>query len=141
MAARPDIAYLFARYPDPSKTFCIREIEGLRQEGRWPLVFSLWNGAPQRLHLPFGPEQEVIHVPRKSKIKRAVRGWQRAADLSPPIMRLLRRWRREPDGRRLYEAAFIGMEMKRRRVTHVHGHFLRTPARTCYWIKQISHTA
>ena len=51
------------------------------------------------------------------------------------VVLTLRHWGDRPDKLRVYEAAYIGSEMKRHGVRHAHAHFAGIGARACWWMR------
>lgn len=129
------LAYIFERFPKFSQTFCYREVAELFRQGERPALFSLrgpdlgpessWNseilGAVDRL--PEGDEfaqivdAEVKTIPREAR-------------------KILRAWRGKRDSLRLYQAVYIGVRLRDRRVPHVHAHFAGMAARTAFWVRK-----
>jgi len=132
----PPLAYVFERFPSFSQTFCFREVAALRRAGWAMPVFVLRapeNEPPQEF--PENVLTDRILVPRDvraeltggSLIERGRRHW------------LLKRRRLDliPDKRRVFEALWIGPQLRERGIRHVHCHFAGMAARTACWIKRL----
>jgi colanic acid/amylovoran biosynthesis glycosyltransferase len=129
------LAYVFERFPKFSQTFCYREVAELFRQGMHPQIFSL---RPAELR----PEQEwdpeilaAVHtLPEGDAFAMLADKARRRVPLS--VQKTLREWRGRRDSLRLHQAAYIGMRLRERGVTHVHVHFAGMAARTAYWIEK-----
>ncbi|MEZ5433379.1 MAG: hypothetical protein R3F31_19900 [Verrucomicrobiales bacterium] len=65
-----------------------------------------------------------------------VKEWKRRNELPQAIVLTLRHWGERPDKMRVYEAAWIGRELTKRGIRHVHSHFAGIGARTCWWLQE-----
>src|SRR6266513_1627375 len=132
---REVLAYVFARFPKFSQTFCYREIAELFRQGIRPAIFSL--RSPD-----FGPEtawdraiiSTVHQLPEGDAFARLAN--EAAASLPKPMRRTLHGWRGKPDSLRLHQANYIGTYLQKLGVRHVQTHFAGMAARTAFWIKK-----
>ena len=68
--------------------------------------------------------------------------WRKSTGRSAPAnsrerpARSLKEWGRQSDFLRLYQAAYIGLRLRRGGIQRVHAHFAGMAARTAYWIRQ-----
>ena len=129
------LAYLFERFPKFSQTFCYREIAELFRQGIRPAIFSL--RAPDR-----GPELNwdpsivsgVHQLPEGDAFARLAD--EASASLPRAARKTLHEWRGKYDSLRLHQATYIGVQLQKLGVHHLHLHFAGMAARTAFWIKR-----
>jgi colanic acid/amylovoran biosynthesis glycosyltransferase len=129
------LAYLFERFPKFSQTFCYREIAELFRQGVRPAIFSL--RAPDRgPELNWDPEivSGVHQLPEGDAFARLAD--EASASLAQAARRTLHEWRGKGDSLRLHQAAYIGVQLRKLGVRHLHVHFAGMAARTAFWIKR-----
>src|SRR5437660_2347864 len=132
---REVLAYVFERFPKFSQTFCYREIAELFRQSIRPAIFSL--RGPD-----FGPETTwdraiiatVHQLPEGDAFARLAN--EAATSLPKSMRRTLHEWRGKPDSLRLHQATYIGTQLQKLGVQHVHSHFAGMAARTAFWIKK-----
>jgi len=78
----------------------------------------------------------VRYLPRDEELTRAVREARAAHQIHSGVWEVFAGWGECGDKTRLYEAAWLGLELKRRGIRHVHAHFAGMAARTAYWMKR-----
>jgi len=125
---------LFERFPKFSQTFCYREIAELFRQGVRPAIFSL--RAPDR-----GPELNwdppivsgVHQLPEGDAFARLA---DEASASSPQARKTLHEWRGKDDSLRLHQATYIGVQLQKLGVHHLHVHFAGMAARTAFWSKR-----
>lgn len=131
------VAYLFERFPSFGQTFCYREVAELVRQGADVTVFSI--------RRPTGePTQEwdeslvsrVNYVPDEQLLVKEIEVAALAGELPAEAMRMLKEWGRNSDFLRLYQAAYVGLRLRKAEITRVHAHFAGMAARTAYWIGQ-----
>ncbi len=129
-------AYLFERFPTFTQTFCVREVAAVRDLAGSVPVFSIRRpqGEPAQ-DFPASVQADVFYLP--DDIEAALR--KEPAPLREKLRRLwrLRKHAREGDRKRIFEALWLGPELKRRGVRHVHVHFAGIAARTAWWLKSL----
>jgi colanic acid/amylovoran biosynthesis glycosyltransferase len=127
------LAYLFERFPAFTKTFCAREVAELyRQNHRFP-IFSIRRPNDERpLNIPL--EEVAIHY---------------LPDSNSPFFKIPTRWSgrkftdywdKETDSRdkhRFYEAIYLGKQLNKLGIKHLHVHFAGMAARTAWWVKKL----
>ncbi len=137
MSAAPPFAYVFERFPSFTQTFCVREVMELERQGIRPLLFSIRDTREEMpRHFPPDLYERVIFLPAEKEMVEEVKEWKRRNELPQAIVLTLRHWGERPDKMRVYEAAWIGRELTKRGVTHVHSHFAGIGARTCWWLQE-----
>ncbi|MBX7158455.1 MAG: glycosyltransferase family 4 protein [Verrucomicrobiae bacterium] len=125
------LAYLFDRFPSFTRTFCLREIQGLQHHGVHPMIFSLQNPNDELVHESIA---SVHYLPETHEIKNQ---FFQKENLNKKRKKILRNWGERGDKQRIYEAGHIGQILKQNRISHIHAHFAGTAARTAYWIKKL----
>lgn len=125
------LAYLFDRFPSFTRTFCLREIQGLQYHGLNPLIVSLQNPKDELVHESI---TSVHYLPEAHQIKNQ---FFKKENLNKKRKKILRNWGEKGDKQRIYEAGYIGQLLKQNRIRHIHAHFAGTAARTAYWIKKL----
>jgi glycosyltransferase involved in cell wall biosynthesis len=125
------LAYLFDRFPSFTRTFCLREIQGLQHHGVKPLIVSLQNPNDELVQ---GSIASVHYLPEAQEIKKQ---FFQKENLNKKRKKILRHWGEKGDKQRIYEAGYIGQLLKQSRISHIHAHFAGTAARTAYWIKKL----
>jgi colanic acid/amylovoran biosynthesis glycosyltransferase len=133
-ARQPAFAYLFERFPSFTQTFCFREAVEMARQQMAPAIYSI---RPQDENSPALPnELKVDYLPPDEELTSQVKR-QRAEKKIPRAMnRTLAEWEGKLDKHRVYAAAWLGPELKRRGIRHVHAHFAGVAARTAYWLKR-----
>jgi glycosyltransferase involved in cell wall biosynthesis len=134
---RHDLAYVFGRFPTYDKTFCAREVQGLRRMKVRPLVFSIRDvGQEPVRHYPDSLYEETVYLPERKSLRRRAQ-WFTNWRLPSTVRRVLRDRKVVRDAARMYEGAWIGAEMARRGVSHLHAHFMGMAARTAWWVHRM----
>jgi colanic acid/amylovoran biosynthesis glycosyltransferase len=128
-------AYLFERFPSFTQTFCFREVEEMVRQGMEPAIYSIREADEGSAADPSLLDR-VRYLPREEALNNAVRDARAAHQIHSDVWDVFSGWGDRGDKTRLYEAAWLGLELKRRRIRHVHAHFAGMAARTAYWIKQ-----
>ena len=130
-----ELAYLFERFPSFTQTFCYREVVELRRQGCAPVVFSIRpaeEGPAENWDT--GLVRQVSYLPEEKTLVREVEQSIGRGELSSAAAEAIGNWGRQTDFLRLYQAAHVGMRLKKN--THLHAQFAGMAARTAYWIKQ-----
>ena len=133
--ASSSFAYLFERFPSFTQTFCFREVEEMVRQQMRPAIYSIREADEGSA---FDPSllSQVRYLPMDEALNKAVRDARAAHQIHSDVWDVFAGWGDRGDKTRLYEAAWLGLELKRRRIRHVHAHFAGMAARTAYWIKQ-----
>jgi glycosyltransferase involved in cell wall biosynthesis len=123
-------AYLYERFPSYVQTFVYREAVEMLRQGANPLLVSI--------RRPDDPPEvaaslaaEVLYLPGTETLRTTL-------ELPRRVRWTVPRERRERDVNRLYEALWLGPELRRRGVRHVHAHFAGLAARTAWWLRKVS---
>lgn len=127
--------YLFERFPSFGQTFCYREVEEIYRQGTTPPIFSIRNPKDE-------PPQDwdsrivsrVRYLPQEKELLESVHRAAKKRRLNPEIVGALGEWGRRTDFLRLYQAAYIGLQLQEEGISHVHAHFAGMAARTAFWI-------
>jgi colanic acid/amylovoran biosynthesis glycosyltransferase len=128
-------AYLFERFPAFTQTFCCREVAEMYRQGMRPALYSI-RESEEGTALDAALFARVRYLPRDEALNKAVRQAREAHRIGSDIWNVFNSWGDRGDKTRLYEAAWLGLELKRRGIRHVHAHFAGIAARTAYWLKQ-----
>jgi colanic acid/amylovoran biosynthesis glycosyltransferase len=131
-------AYLFERFPSLTQTFCYREVEEMqRQVGSMP-VWSLRYPKDCSEDCPKALAESVRYVPDRDVLRAHFSSVRRMIGRFPlNVIWRLKCWGEKPRKYRLYEAAWLGRELQKQGVTHVHTHFAGIGARTAWWLHQL----
>ena len=128
-------AYLFERFPSFTQTFCFREVEEMVRQGMEPAIYSI-RQADEGSAFDAALLGRVRYLPEDEELTRAVRAARSAHEIHSDVWDVFAGWGDRGDKTRLYEAAWLGLELKQRGIRHVHAHFAAMAARTAYWLKQ-----
>jgi glycosyltransferase involved in cell wall biosynthesis len=129
------IAYLFERFPTFTQTFCYREVTELRRQGVAPAIFSIRRPTAEPAQNWAGDLFKDVHyLPDEPELLQEVKRGIRRGTISTAAAGAIDQWNRQSDFLRLYQAGYIGMQLKKG--VHLHAHFAGMAARTAYWIKQ-----
>jgi colanic acid/amylovoran biosynthesis glycosyltransferase len=128
-------AYLFERFPSFTQTFCFREVEEMTRQGMDPAIYSIREAEEGSAFDPV-LTRRVCYLPRDTALREAVRQARQAHHIHSDVWEIFAGWGERGDKTRLYEAAWLGLELRRRRIRHVHAQFAGLAARTAYWMKQ-----
>jgi glycosyltransferase involved in cell wall biosynthesis len=79
---------------------------------------------------------QVRYLPKDEELNKAVREAREAHRIHSDVWDVFSGWGKQGDKTRLYEAAWLGLELKRLGIRHVHAQFAGIAARTAYWMKQ-----
>ncbi len=132
---KKSFAYLFERFPSFTQTFCFREVEEMVRQGMEPAIYSI-READEGSAFDRTLLDRVQYLPRDEELNKAVRDARAAHKIHSDVWDVFSSWGDRGDKTRLYEAAWLGLELKQRGIRHVHAHFAGIAARTAYWIKQ-----
>lgn len=131
------VAYLFERFPSFGQTFCYREVAELVRQGVDVTIFSIRRptGEP-----PQDWDENIVrrvrYLPDEAALVKEIETANRAGNLPPEVTRALEGWGRQSDFLRLYQAAYVGSQLREAGITRVHAHFAGMAARTVYWMRQ-----
>lgn len=137
------LAYVFERFPTFTQTFCIREVLELERQGLAPVIFSIRDTSGEQLvNYPADLRARVHTLPPQKKLVEEVKELKAAGQLPQSVVLLLRHWGERPDKQRLYEAAYIGHQLRKLgggkiRVRHAHSHFAGIGARVLWWLRRL----
>ena len=108
--AKPQLAYLFERFPTFTQTFCVREVVELERQGLRLMLFSIRDTRAEPLGDHFPPElvERVHFLPPEKELVAEVTAMKDADRLPQEVVLTLRHWGDAPDKRRVYEAAGSG---------------------------------
>lgn len=136
-------AYLFERFPAATQTFCYREaIEMarlLRNAPGTPAALGIYAMRhPDRVPGDFPSEllPTITYLPDTEGLRAPIRKARAKGALPPEQEAALQRLKSSGDRRRIEEALWIGPDLQRRGIIHVHAHFAGIAARTAYWLKR-----
>ena len=132
---KPSFAYLFERFPSFTQTFCFREVEEMVRQGMEPAIYSI-READEESAFDDRMLGRVRYLPLDEELNKAVRYAREKHKIHSDVWDVFSSWGDRGDKTRLYEAAWLGLDLKERGIRHVHAHFAGMAARTAYWIKQ-----
>ncbi|MFN0130159.1 MAG: glycosyltransferase family 4 protein [Verrucomicrobiales bacterium] len=134
---RPHFAYIFERFPSFTQTFCAREVLEIERQGMRPLLFSIRDTRDESpRHFSDDLYERVHFLPPEKELIDWVKRAKQAQELPQEIVLSLRHWGDRPDKMRVYEAAYIGHQLRAAGVRHVHSHFAGLGARVSWWLRQ-----
>ena len=122
-------AYLYERFPSFVQTFVYREADEMLRQGMNPLLVSI-RQPDDAADVAVKCKGDVLCLPETQTLRTTV-------ELPRRVRWKVPRERRERDVNRLYEALWLGPELKRRGIRHVHAHFAGMAARTAWWLREI----
>jgi glycosyltransferase involved in cell wall biosynthesis len=122
-------AYLYERFPSFVQTFVYREAAEMVRQGMNPLLVSIRHPEdPPEVAAQL--DAEVLYLPETGQLRTSI-------ELPRRVRWKVPRERRERDVNRLYEALWLGPELRRRGIRHVHAHFGGMAARTAWWLREV----
>lgn len=130
------LAYLFAKFPSFTQTFCAREVAALRAEGVNAPVFSISRTGAEPIHQNFPGLGPTTYLPQSFK-SRLFWNWafRRAALSARKDMKTL--WGADTEKYRIYEALWMRRVCRQRGIHHVHTHFVGVGARAAFWLHRL----
>lgn len=129
-------AYLLESFPDPTKTFVFREVAEAVRQGLEPLIYSIREPSAEERARHEGVELPVVYLPREAELREVVEA-QRGT-FSARQRRELSYWRSvKGDSTRVFEALWLGRELQKRGVRHMHAHFAGIAARTAWLVRRL----
>lgn len=141
----PRIAYIVSRFPHPSETFIVRELNAVRARGLDICLGSLFPPTTPFAHRAAEPWMPVNRRPSKAQMLRAVAHWakQRPLRLVSSLGRVAWAFRGSPSGLAravvtLAPAAAHARAVERARVEHVHAHYATYPALAAWFVRQLT---
>jgi colanic acid/amylovoran biosynthesis glycosyltransferase len=130
-------AYVFERFPSFTQTFCAREVQELRNQGVEVAIYSIRSVSDEAVrHFPAELLAATTVLPSSDEIRSEVNALKEVNRLPQAVVLTLREWGERPDKMRIYEAAWIGYQLREQGVRHVHTHFAGLGARTCWWLRR-----
>ncbi|MFN2474766.1 MAG: glycosyltransferase, partial [Chthoniobacterales bacterium] len=78
----------------------------------------------------------VHYLPEEAELVKEIGQAVRRRQLPSAAVRAIGEWDRQSDFLRLYQAAYIGLQLQKAGITRVHAHFAGMAARTAYWLKR-----
>ena len=129
-------AYLHECFPDPTKTFVYREVAQMVKMGMEPVIFSVREPSVEEKALMGAHDFQVQYLPGETELRALI---ERERDsFSRGQRRELSHWRAQKgDSNRVFEALWLGRELRRLGVRHVHAHFAGLAARTAWLVRRL----
>ena len=139
------IAYLVKRFPRLSETFILDEVLALRRAGVAVQLYALMDPGEKLVHpeaAALRPEITYLHD-RRHRIGsglRLLRGAAQQAFGHPAgglrvLWALLSVHRSLPSLRHAVEGMWLAHELRRRNITHLHAHFVHSPAAVAFFAR------
>lgn len=131
----PSFAYLFERFPAFTQTFCYREVTEVVRKGVDVAIYSI---RPAEGEVPIPPtvSERIQYLPDPAFLKDHVQKQLDAGSL-PKLARQALTAKVRRDTARLREALWLGPQLQKEGISHLHAHFAGIASRTAYWIKQL----
>ena len=136
LASAPGFAYLFERFPSFTQTFCYREVAEMRRLGCAAPVYSIRKPDDIPGDCPEAIASEVRYLPDPAALGREMKTLRMLQKYPWPVIWQIRTWGKRPSKARLLEAAWLGPQLRRLGIAHVHAHFAGIAARTAWWLKK-----
>lgn len=146
VSSPPPIAYLLKRYPRLSETFILHEMLALQERGVPLVVYSMMDPGEKSIHPDVARlAAKVTYLPTIS--------WENLATLAHAHARLLRRVprqylqalgralsRHDPLAglRHFLRGGWLGLELDRQGISHLHAHFAHGPAATAQFVSLLT---
>jgi glycosyltransferase involved in cell wall biosynthesis len=132
-----EVGYLFERFPSFTQTFCYREVRELRRQGIDLSIFSIRQPTDEPAQ-DWDPEivRQVRYLPVEEKLLEQVGRQVRRRELPAAVGHEIDKWGRQTDFLRLYQAAYVGWQLRQKGKRRLHAHFAGMAARTAYWIRK-----
>lgn len=129
-------AYLHECFPDPTKTFVHREVAEMVRMGMEPMIFSVREPSAEEKGLMGAHDFSVRYLPAEPELRSLI---ERERDsFSRGQRRELSHWRAQKgDSNRVFEALWLGRELRRLGVLHIHAHFAGLAARTAWLVRRL----
>jgi colanic acid/amylovoran biosynthesis glycosyltransferase len=129
-------AYLHECFPDPTKTFVYREVVAMRVMGMEPVVFSVREPSGEEKARMEAIDVPVRYLPEEAELRRQIDAERK--DFSRRQRKALSHWRAQKgDSNRVFEALWLGRELRRLGIRHVHAHFAGLAARTAWLVREL----
>jgi glycosyltransferase involved in cell wall biosynthesis len=132
----PTFAYLFERFPSFVQTFVYREAVEMVRQGMRPLLVSVRrpeDPGPLAAHI----DGEIFYMPEEKELRQEVDELRKGGRLGWRAHKAIPHHRGEKDSQRLFEAVWLGPQLKTRGIRHVHAHFGGLATRTAWWLKKL----
>ena len=129
-------AYLFERFPSFVQTFVYRESEEMLRQGMNPWLVSI-RRPEDPVELAKTTGAPVFYLPEQRLLRAEVDEARAARRLPWRVHRAIPKYRGQADSNRLFEAAWLGPQLRERGIGHVHAHFGGVAARTAWWLKKL----
>jgi colanic acid/amylovoran biosynthesis glycosyltransferase len=129
-------AYLHESFPDPTKTFVYREVQAMGELGMAPVVFSIRRPTAEEAARMEAIDVDTRYLPEEAELRQIVE--QERSSYSARQRRALSHWRSQRgDSTRVFEALWLGRELRRMGLRHVHAHFAGLAARAAWLTREL----
>jgi colanic acid/amylovoran biosynthesis glycosyltransferase len=129
-------AYLHESFPDPTKTFVYREVAAMAQLGMAPTIFSIRRPSAEEVARMEAIQFETRYFPEETELRAVIE--DERGEFSIRQRRALSHWRAQKgDSTRVFEALWLGRELRRLGIRHVHAHFAGLAARTAWLVREL----
>ncbi len=126
-------AYLHECFPEYTKTFVYREVAAMPGQ---PLVFSVREPQAADRAKMEALDVAVRYLPLEGDLREIIE--RERGGFSSRQRRALSHWRgQKGDSTRIFEALWLGRELRRLGVRHVHAHFAGLAARTAWLVREL----
>lgn len=132
-----EVAYLFERFPSFGQTFCYREVAELERQGIRVHVYSIRRPVDEpRQDWDEQIVRRVHYLPEEAVLVHEVDRLMREGKVSDAARETVKKWGRQSDFLRLYQAIYVGMHLRQDGLRQLHAHFAGMAARTAFWIRE-----
>jgi colanic acid/amylovoran biosynthesis glycosyltransferase len=129
-------AYLHESFPDPTKTFIYREVAAMVQLGMAPAIYSVRRPTAEEIARMEAIHFETRYLPDEAELRALIE--DERGEFSLRQRRALSHWRAQKgDSTRVFEALWLGRELRRLGIRHMHAHFAGLAARTAWLIREL----
>ena len=129
-------AYLMESFPDPTKTFVHREVSAMMALGMAPVVFSVREPSAEERSLMEGAQIPARYFPPEPELRELIE--RERGSFSSRQRNALSHWRSQKgDSTRVFEALWLGRDLKKAGIRHVHAHFAGLAARTAWLAREL----
>lgn len=129
-------AYLFERFPSFVQTFVYREAVEMVRQGMNPWLVSL-RRPDDPGDLAEKLDVDVFYAPEEKKLRAEVDQQRKERKLSWRAHKAIPQHRHEHDAQRVFEATWLGPQLRDKGIRHVHAHFGGIAARTAWWLRKL----
>jgi glycosyltransferase involved in cell wall biosynthesis len=129
-------AYLYERFPSFVQTFVYREAMEMVRQKMAPRLISL-RRPEESAQVAENVAAEVWYLPEPDEMRAESDRLREERQLPGAIHNAIREARKKHDSNRIFEAVWLGPQLRREGIHHVHAHFGGMAARTAWWLRHL----